>query len=125
MSEAFYQNMRATAGNLIDRFGKESTLRVITVTTPVKPYRPVQSDTDYTIQVVLTEFRADQIDGTLIQSGDRRYIVAAEGMTVTPTPENLLADGSEILEIVSIGRVSPGGTPVIYKIHARPTGSGS
>lgn len=125
MSGAFYSNMVDLAGDLLDRFGKSITLRVQTVTTPAKAYRPVITNTDHTIQVAPTEFHATEIDGTLVMSGDRRYLVAAEGMTVTPDPKNLLVDGSEILEILSVERVSPGGTEVIYKIHARPTGGGS
>ncbi len=125
MSEAFYANMRNTAGDLITRFGKDVILRVQATTTPVKDYRPVVTATDYTVQAVATEFNAREINGTTVQSGDRRYLVAAEGMTATPTPEDRLVDGSAILEIRSVRRVSPAGTQVIYSIHTRPTGGGS
>ena len=94
------------------------------MTTPVKAYRPVTAYTDYAATAVVTEFRAQEIDGTLIQSGDRRYLVAAEGLTITPTVKDLIVDGTAILETVSVQRVSPAGTPVIYKVHARPTGGG-
>ena len=120
-----YASIRGTAGRLIEQFGKPVILRVPTVTTPVKDFRPVTAYTDYAVQAVVTDFTAREIDGTQIQSGDRRYLVAAEGMTVTPTGKDLLVDGTEVLEIRSVERLSPGGSKVIYKVHARPTGSGS
>ena len=120
-----YESIRGTAGRLIEQFGKPVTLRVPTDTVPVKPWRPVTTYADTVMQAVVTEFEAREIDGTKIQSGDRRYLGAAEGLAATPTTKDQLVDGSEILEIRSVNRLSPGGTKVIYKFHARPTGSGS
>lgn len=122
MSTAFYTGLRAKAGALITSKGKAVTLRVPTVTTPVQPYRPVTTYVNYTAQAVVTEFKADQIDGTLVQSGDRKYLIAAEGLGAVPSPKHLIVDGSEILEILSVMRTSPGGLDVIYTAHCRPTG---
>ena len=83
------------------------------------------TNTDYAARAVVTEFQAQEIDGTLVQSGDRKYLIAAEGLTVTPTPSCRVVDGAEILEVLSVTRTSPGGVDVIYSAHCRPTGGGS
>ena len=122
MTAAFYTGLAVTALRLITDKGKAVIIRRPSHTTPVKPYRPAVTTADTSVQAVVTDFEAKEIDGTTIRTGDRKYLVAGSGVAIIPGPSDKLVDGAEVLEIVSVQHVNPGGTEVVWTVHARPTG---
>lgn len=122
MSSAFYAGLATTALRLITDKGKAVIIRRPSHTTPVKPYSPAVTTVDTTVRAVVTEFAAKEIDDTTVRTGDRKYLVAASGVAIVPGPSDKLVDGSEVLEIVSVESVNPGGTEIVWTVHARPTG---
>lgn len=63
-------------------------------------------------------YNASEIDGTMVQAGDRRYWVPAEGLAEPRTIDRLV-DGSDSLAIVSCKRVAPGPVVVLYEVQCR------
>jgi len=117
----FYPGLQTTALNLLTDKGKEITLRTITNTTPVKAYRPVAATSDETVQAVVEDFRERDIDNTTVRTGDRRYMVASKDVAVVPTTASRIVDGADELEVINVEAISPGGTNIVWRIHARPT----
>lgn len=85
--------MRALAQNLAGKFGISGTLTRITS----DGYNPTLGDTDpttatHTVAGVLEEMREDEFGqslggGGVIQHGDLKYTIHAQGLSVTPDPE--------------------------------------
>lgn len=63
-------------------------------------------------------YKADEIDGTMVQAGDRRYWVPAQGLAEPRTIDRLV-DGSDSLAIVSCKRVAPGPVVILYEVQCR------
>lgn len=77
------------------------------------------SSTNYTIQAVMTNYRDALIDGTLILAGDRKALIAASGLAITPAVGDRIVNGSETSEIVKSSEIAPNGTPVAYIAQVR------
>jgi hypothetical protein len=116
-----YGTLQTTSLDLITKFGKSISIRTITDTTPAKAYRPVAAAADETVQAVIEDFRERDVDGTIVQAGDRRYLIAAKDVTTAPTTASRIVDGSDELEVVNVEPIAPGGTTVVWRLHARPT----
>lgn len=63
-------------------------------------------------------YKSEEIDGTMVQAGDRRYWVPAEGLAEPRTIDRLV-DGSDSLAIVSCKRVAPGPVVILYEVQCR------
>lgn len=62
------------------------------------------------------------VNGTTIQAGDRREMMAAEG--VTPTPGDRLEIGTDSYAVIRCEPFAPGGVPLFYDLVLRgPTAS--
>lgn len=74
--------------------------------------------TDTTRKGVILDFGAGKTleRGTLIQVGDKRLLLDAEGSVL---PDDHFIIGGAEYTIVSIGEINPAGTPVLYDIHLR------
>ena len=112
---------RATAERLIRDFGKTVTIRRVT-----RSFDPSNGKASETHEDVLAKvappqrFREALIDGTLVQSGDLRAELAAEGLAVVPEParDRIIIDGTAW----SLQRVDPvmsGAQTALYTLHLR------
>lgn len=63
-------------------------------------------------------YRSDEIDGTMVQQGDRRYWVPAQRLSEPRTIDRLV-DGSDRLSIVSCKRIAPGPVVLLYEVQCR------
>lgn len=116
-----YARARQTADRLLTRFGQSATLRQTTVSGG-DGWDPGSGDTvvtDTTITVAVLEYEVGQIDGTVIQNGDRRVFVSAQGVGVTPAPADVLIVGSDQLRIVNVKPLSPASTVVMWECQCR------
>jgi hypothetical protein len=109
-----YTGLQSTATRLISRFGRDFTLR--TLDKSGVSYNPVIVNSDVTIKGVFTKFKASEIDGTLVESGDKMIIVDS---SVIPNVEQRIVDGSSEYSIVDVDEIKPGEIGMIYKIQAR------
>ncbi len=111
---SFYSDMAQLAIDMIGDFGRSMTLREYAESGD--PYDPVRTPSDTSIIGVVTNFKAMDIDGTLIQKGDKQIFVDAENV---PTIAMDVVDNSTVYHIISVDEVKPGDTKILYKIQAR------
>jgi len=75
--------------------------------------------TSHSCYVVAMDYREAQIDGTLIQRGDRRFMVSPEGLSASPEPgDGFTVDGVS-WHIVDVMPVAPGGSVIYWKVQVR------
>lgn len=118
---SFYRSMGATARRVLASKGQAMILRrpgagaydVATGTTTTTP------DDDHPVIGGVFHFPALLIDGTRIQFGDRKVIIAADGMAIEPAPGDLLKIGDDWAKVIESKPTSPAGTPVIYTLQVR------
>jgi len=121
----FYDRMAATALRLIERFGQTITLR----DTVPGEYDPVtggstpETTVDQPAQAILQDYALQQAgmsyaEGTVIQQGDKKILVAAQGLTPPTLTTTVIADGAT-WTIVNIKEINPAGTPLVYEIQGR------
>jgi len=120
-----YASLQTTVRNKIIQYGADMTLRI----SSHKYYdaatdKTVEGPDDYNVQGLFTDFNEKDIDGTRVQSGDRRILLHALG----GVPDNLeqvedlkIIDADDRMwDIVSMRPLSPGGIALLYKVHVRP-----
>lgn len=114
----FWDDMASTATELLAEFGAPVTIRRTTGGT----YSPADDTTSGAITADLTaiglvrDYRASQIDGTVIRRGDRELVLDA---TVTPTAaDTVLLDGA-YWSVVNVRTINPAGTPVAHFVQVR------
>lgn len=82
------------------------------------PATGTTSGTTTTIAVpdaIVAGYSEQQIDGTVIQAGDRRVMIRADRLTaVTPTPDDNITFGGKAWEIVSM-RIDPAAAVWIFQ----------
>lgn len=71
--------------------------------------------TTHTVLGVFIEYRADNVDGTVIRAGDRLLLVSAIGSNVTPA----VGDRVDGLEILAVRSFAPNGTAIAWACQAR------
>ena len=117
---AFYLNLQGTAARMLAGRGRAMVLRKQTAAA----YDPAAgsaaqtaSDTDCVGAVF--DFPALLIDGTRIQRGDKKVLLASEGLTVTPDATDQLVIGDVVHSIVNVQPIGPDGTVVVYRLQVR------
>lgn len=112
-----YAKSRTTAERLIKRFGQSATLTQTASSGP--SYDPVQTTTDHECTLAVLSYNDSDIDGTLVQQGDKVVYLSAEGLSVVPTKDDRLKIGGEVHEIIYLMPLSPAGTVVFWKVQVR------
>lgn len=122
----FYSNLAATAARLIVEKGGPVTLRRPDPGT----YDPVTGETtagaanDYALRGLLLDYKliasgVKYAEGTEIRQDDKRLLLAAEGLDITPAPTDRAIVGAETYQVVNIKQINPAGTPVLYELQVR------
>lgn len=124
---AFYDDMAAVALELITEFGSEQTLRDVTAgvydditgtwTTP-------PGEISQSAQVILLDYTSHEsgqqyADGAQIKQGDKKIIIAAQGLAWPPTLTTKVDVGGVLWQIVNIKEANPAGTPLVYFCQGR------
>lgn len=117
---SFYTDLAATSARLIKDKGQAVTLARSThaAYTPAGG-APATAEETSAANAVITDYPFRMIDGVNIRTGDRQALLTA---AVDPNDYERVIVGGEANEIVSVRVVSPGGTPVIYKVQLRRGG---
>ena len=77
----------------------------------------------FTCRVVFDEFSEAQIDGTLVQAGDRKAIVARETLGTEPVPQSdTLTEDGRTWQIMRVIGYSSGAQEAAYTLHLRRGG---
>lgn len=89
-----------------------------TASAPANPWdADASTDTATQLPAMISDFPQSMIDGTLIQQGDRRVMIAATGPT--PTTADTLTIGGKVHRIINVRSTTPSGVPLYYEIQAR------
>jgi hypothetical protein len=72
------------------------------------------SDTTRTVKAVFTDYKAKEIDGTVIKTGDKRCLIAG-----AVDGKEILIDGADQYAIINIEAVQPGDTLILSKVQVR------
>ena len=123
---SFYTDLRSTADTLLRDKGQAMTLTQIAAgaydpdtgtSTPTEAEHPVRGAVfDYSERTIAGSATAD---GTLIQAGDRKVLLSAQGLTVVPAPGWKLTIGAVVWQIVNVKTSDPGGVAVLYTLQVR------
>lgn len=121
----FYDRMASTALRLIERFGQTVTLRDIVPGEydPVTGAQTPDVEANQPAQAILQDYALQQsgmsyADGTVIKQGDKKILVAAQGITQPQLTTTVIADGAT-WTIVNIKEINPAGTPLVYELQGR------
>ena len=110
-----------SALNAIKRAGTTYTLARTTVTASgSEPWnKSSSSSASQTANGILDDFRAFERDGQIVRERDRRYLIAASGLSPGPAPGDELTDGSDTLRVESVETIRSGNVDVIHFLHTR------
>lgn len=119
---SLYTELRSTAGRLLTSYGQSMTLtkRASGAYNPATGASTV-TETTYTVRGAVFDYSggAYKLAPMLIQAGDRRALVAADGLSVAPEPADRLTIAGAIWSIVTVTPTDPGGTAVVYECQVR------
>lgn len=111
------------AKNLLTKFGNDVTVEQVTNTdTSVQPWKKDSASTaTNVVKGLVDSFSAFERSQEPIRLDDRRYMIAAKGMTITPNPGDKLLIGSTRYGIVDVDTIghAPTGAVALYRLHVR------
>lgn len=122
MSDAFYTDLRdGTAAPLITEFGQAITLQVSVPGTfdPITGTESGATTATYGGFGVVTDYTTREIDGTVIQRGDKKVLATFTDTSVIPLTTHNLLVGSTSYSIQNVNSLEPGGVSVMYTLQMR------
>lgn len=112
-----YSSLKSTAERLIENFGKSATLiQPAEPDSDADPWDPV-GDSKSTITLVETGYSLTNRNETLVQSGDKIWLVSTAGEDVE-LEDKIKLDSREY-SLVDVQPLNPGGTTLLFEVHAR------
>lgn len=119
-----YSELLSVADDLLAEFGQQIAIKMQSSAS----YDPatgesVVTETTQITQAVILDYGDDQIDGTLIQRGDKQVIISATGMTVFNVGDHVLDSNGNLFVINHIENIAPSGVLVLLVCTCRGIGS--
>ncbi len=87
------------------------------LTKPWKPSSSLSPNTD--IIAVFLDFHAKAIDGTVIQQGDQKALVAGDVLADDPVLNDEILRGGEVWRVLNIMATRDKGVNLLYELHVR------
>ena len=112
-----YARSKATAERLISKFGQTGAIR--RVVNSGTEWDPVQMTEDFACRLVDLDYEEKNIDGSLIQRGDRMVYLSTAGLTIEPELSDKILIGGIEHAIENVLPLSPGGIVVFWRLQAR------
>ena len=109
-----YDKALSTAEKMINKYGRTSYL--VSITKSGVDYDPVITETEVEIKLLESRFSVNEIDGTLIKTDDKKFLIAG---SVAPTIEMKIKDNGKSYSIINILETKPGNKLILSKIQAR------
>ena len=121
MSAFDYPGISASALEILRKFGAAQTVRTTTAGTydPATDTTSGATTTDHSVIGVLLSYRTADIDGTLIKSGDMRFLFSASGLSFVPDPTCVVIVNSYVWHVQNVRRIEPSGVGVLYDLQVR------
>lgn len=109
-----YDKLSATAERMIEKYGRSVAL--VSITKSGTDYDPIITETSVNAKMVESRFTSNEVDGTLILSSDKKFIV---GSSSNLSIDMKISDNGKKYSIVNIMETRPGSTLILSKIQAR------
>lgn len=104
---------------LLGETGTSASLRIFTeIFDPVEGEN-TQVATDVAVTAVVSAYRTEEVDGSLVQRGDVKATIQAQGLAAAPTPAEVFVLGSEEWSIQSVTPRYAGGIVLSYALQLR------
>ena len=104
------------AEQLLDKFGMPIIIRRASSTfDPVTGKDTSTQSKDYHAVGIFADFNRNEIDGTLIQRGDKKVTMTG----VKPDLRDVLIANEQHYTVQGIGEINPAGTVILFEIHVR------
>ena len=121
-----YSALQTKVNKQIEKSGVSMVVRTTELGTydPAADTHPEVVD-EYTVKVLIENFNVRDIDGTIIQVGDKRLLLPVLDSTAATLPRLDVVDKVEIdydgrtWSPISVTPLMPGGIPVLYNVHVR------
>lgn len=116
-----YTEIAATADELLSEFGQSCTLGSVTD----GAYDPAIGEagtttTPHPVTAAIFAYPQRYVDGTLIRTGDKRALVSAVSLTVTPKLGDKFTDAvSKQYEVIDAKEIAPAGSAVLWVLQVR------
>lgn len=118
-----YSNAVTTSQRLLSNFGQDVVVTVV----GDEAYDPdTQTMTDssvvYTAKGVLLDYKANERGSALtgsVETNDKKLLVSPTGLTVSPTPNDLVTVDSVVWRIINVKAVKPALITVLYELQVR------
>lgn len=115
-----YDATKVSAAKSIKKSGVAMALNRKSTTAANNPWEPpTETKTTYSCYGVITNYAANEIDGTVIRRDDRKVLLAAGGLAVMPTTADTLTIGGVELAIMHVEPIAPSNVPIIYTVQVR------
>jgi hypothetical protein len=118
---AVYTAQIELATRLIKEKGKALVLRRSLGTTPTladEPWKPAPAaPTDFAFQGVLLDKAMLHKPGSKIIEGSQFILVSV--FAAVPTPADIMVDGSELWQIISVETLAPNGEHIIHELQVK------
>lgn len=115
-----YVSLAATTRRLIEKSGRLVSVQSQGSPTDVaKPWLGNVEGASVNVYATFTAYDRNLINGTSIQAGDQKCVIAADGLGVDLTTAEEVLDGSRVLTVVSAKRVAPGSVPIAFELQVR------
>ena len=109
-----YSRLAATATRLINKYGREFSLR--SYVSSGSAYDPSLTPSDQTVKGVFVSASQDDVNQGLVQKGDKFFLMAS---AIRPDESMKVVDKSNTYEISNVVFVEPGDTLLISKVQIR------
>ncbi|MCP5006168.1 MAG: hypothetical protein GY941_19840 [Planctomycetes bacterium] len=110
-----HERQAAAATRLIAKHGRVIIIRVKTEDDP-NDWQTTSTSVDHSVIGVQTQFKTADIDGEMIRSKDKRFLI--DGVVEINESMTLIEDGLEY-DIINAELVQPGTRSILYKVQAR------
>ena len=120
-SPTFYAGLAKVAHDLIVKFGGPAKLR----RTGQVVYDPTTGATtspgvvDFPVNACVFDFPAQDVNGTLIQTGDKQVYLSAMSLDAPTLADQFVTADDHAYTIVKVTALAPGGTEVLYTLQVR------
>ena len=116
---ALATSLRKTASKLMLKFGGVATIRRVTTGAYNTTTGTVsETTTDTTVRGVLEDVRLSEVND-LIQSGDKRLLIAAADVANAPTTADEVLISSVTHQIIEVRTIEQDNTPITYELILR------
>lgn len=110
----FYTRQRSNALRLITLRGR--TVQIRRKVTYGDSWDPQSTNDDTPVKAIVGDATQDEIDGTNVQVGDKRFTFVSD---LTVTTEDLIVDGSTVYFIGKVREAKPGDTSIVQVAWGR------